>query len=71
MLWAFTIWGFLPKLFRLQTKDDSFLSPSCPCCHTAVDSKASQPMWKGIALSSGLVPRAESKRPLYIAQSYE
>jgi hypothetical protein len=33
-------WGSLPKVFRLQTKHDSFLSPSCPCRHTAVASQS-------------------------------
>jgi hypothetical protein len=33
-------WGFSPKLFRLQTKHASFLSLSCPCCHTAAESQA-------------------------------
>jgi hypothetical protein len=27
-------------LFRLQTKHASFLSRSCPCCHTAAKSQA-------------------------------
>ena len=29
-----------PLLFRLQTKHASFLSLSCPCCHTAAESQA-------------------------------
>ncbi len=35
---AKALWVFLYKLFRLQTKHDSFLSPPCPCYHTAVTS---------------------------------
>jgi hypothetical protein len=39
-IWSTAFWGFLPKLFRLQTKHASFLSLSCPCCHTAAESQA-------------------------------